>query len=502
MKKLLSATLFGASSHEVACESTFTKGLPGFAIVGLVSHEISEAKERVKSALIFCGFEFPPLKITVNLAPSDLNKSGTHFDLPIALSIALQEEEIDFSNWYIFGEMGLDGSIKATSHLFAIVLSLVEQKETIKVMVPKESLEKLSVIPHVQLVGVANLEEAMVFFKEGKEQFYEAPESLPYKHVEIHAQKYYYEPSFALDFADVKGQGIAKRAALLAAAGMHNILFEGNPGCGKSMIIKRLASILPPMSLSEILEVANYKALDKQEIAFAPQRPYRNCHHSSTKASIMGGGSANARIGEVALAHQGILFFDELPHFQKSVLEALREPLEDKKVLISRVNAKVEYKTDFMFCAAQNPCPCGNLLSKRLECRCSEVEVARYKNRLSEPFLDRIDLYVQMQEVSHHDKTDISSETLFKQVLFAFSKQKERKQPVLNAKLDERGIKMFCKQSSESETVLHMAIERFSLSQRSINKVLKTARTIADLEGCEQIEKNHMLEALSYRKRT
>ncbi len=498
MQKLLCATLTEAQAKPVEVECAFDRALPAFSIVGLASSSIQEAKERVKSALLANGFKFPPQKITINLAPSDLKKSGSHFDLAIALSVALQKDEVNLDEVYIFGELGLDGRVKDTKILFPLLLSLA--KEPIKAIVPKESVAKLSHIPNLTLYGVETLQETIEKIRSGELQAAESTD-YPYSSIEID-QKYYYVDEYDFDFIDVKGQESAKRAALIAAAGMHNILFEGSPGCGKSMIAKRMRYILPPLSMQEILEIAALQALEGQEPSFLPRRPHRQPHHSSTKASIFGGGSGTAKPGEVALAHRGILFFDEFPHFSKSVLEALREPLQDRRVLISRVNMKVEYRSDFLFVAAQNPCPCGNLLHPDLPCRCTELEIARYKSRLSEPLLDRIELYVQMQPIKPEDEPTIDSKTMHEMVKKAFIFMKKRRQKSFNGSLQEFEIEEYCSLDSDAEAVLEKAIRNFSLSLRSVANIKKVARTIADLEQSEIIGKKHILEALSFRKRS
>ncbi|RXJ99491.1 Fis family transcriptional regulator [Arcobacter sp. CECT 8986] len=503
MKIIKSATLQTIQTKSVDVEATFTNGLPSFTIVGLASNIIQESRDRVKSALLTNDFKFPAKKITINLSPSEIQKSGTHFDLAIALIIALYESKVNFEDFYVFGELSLDGKIKDCSSIFPLVLSLAKQNLLKNVIVCSNSAKKLSKIPNINIYSVDTLSQAIDFFKfDSKEKYLYQNESFDYESIKIHDNTYYYINKYEVDFAEVKGQDYAINAALIAAAGNHNILFEGSAGCGKSMISKRLRYILPPMSLEEILEKAKLQAIDYKDIDFSPLRVFRNPHHSSTKSSLFGGGSGNsARIGEVALSNAGVLFFDEFPHFSKSSLEALREPLEDYKVLISRVNSKVLYDTKFLFVAAMNPCPCGNLLSKVKECRCSDVEIQRYKNRLSEPLLDRIDLYVTMQEPSISDKTKYSSKQLHQKVIDAFILQKRRKQNNLNGKLSDKQINQFCKLDSESEIVLQKAISNFNLSFRSINKVLKVARTIADLNANENITKQDLMQSLSYRKR-
>ncbi len=498
---LTCATLDGLSAKSIEVEATFTKGLPGFAVVGLVSSDIQEAKERVKSALLTNGFIFPPLKITINLSPSDLRKSGTHFDLSIALLNALHKEIIREENLFVFGELGLDGRVKSSSTLFPIILSLKEQGLLSRAIVPKEAMRYLRYIAGVDFIAVETLNEAITLLKTKEFKISTVNFSYDSDSFRINDKIYYDDIDIEYDFLDVKGQKVAKRASLISASGMHNFMMEGNPGCGKSMIAKRLKDILPPLLEIEMLSIAKHQFLDGVTPSFKAKRPMRSPHHTATSASIFGGGSHKARIGEVALAHNGMLFFDELPHFSKNILEALREPLQDGRVNISRVNSKVEYNADIMFVSAMNPCPCGNALSKKKECRCSEQEIKRYRNRLSDPFLDRIDIFVVMQEVSADDKSDVSSIELKKVVNQAFKAQKERKQEMLNGKLSEREIEKFCILSNDAQKILFSAIERFALSHRSIGSIKKVARTIADLELSPNIEKRHILEALSYRRR-
>jgi magnesium chelatase family protein len=502
MKQVSCATYEGIDAKVVHVESTLTKGLPSFSIVGMASTAISEAKERVKSALLSNEFSFPPKRITINLAPSDIKKEGSQFDLSIALMIALNHLQADFGEWFVFGELGLNGDVKENLQLYPLVLSLANQKLLKKVIVPYEALQKLSKIPDVSFYGVKTFQEATTLLKNQATATPSLEQSkISYPSYCIGDKEYYYTKEYKEDFSDVKGQEIAKRASLISAVGFHNILFEGSPGCGKSMIAKRLRYILPPMNSEEILDVAKLQILESNEPDFKPIRQFKSPHHTSTAGSIFGGGSHKAMIGEVGLAHGGILFFDELPHFSKNILEALREPMQDHKIRISRVNTKVEYPSDFLFIGAMNPCPCGNLLNENLECRCSDLEIQRYKNRLSEPFLDRVDLHVTMQNVTSSDKTSVSSKELHVKVLNAHKFIKLRGQECFNAKLADSHVEKFCVLSSEAKDVLEMAIERFTLSFRSIKKIQKVARTIADLDESSLIQKSHVLEALSYRRR-
>ncbi len=495
------ASLDGLSAKVISVETSFTKGLPAFSVVGLASSDIQESKERVKASLITNDFSFPPLKITVNLSPSDIKKSGTHFDLPIALLIALNQADIEDSDMFVFGELGLDGKIKSSSMLFPLILSLKEQGLIKKAIVPKESLFHLRHISDIEFIAVDYLAQAIEIIATNSTD----RESISYDYdaqkVFINSEEFFYKEEYINDFYDIKGQNIAKRASLIASVGMHNFLMQGSPGCGKSMVAKRLCDILPPLSKNEILSIAKHKFLDGITPDFSPKREIRSPHHTATSASIFGGGSTNARIGEVALANHGILFFDELPHFAKPLLEALREPLQDRKVNISRVNSKIVYDADLMFVGAMNPCPCGNLLSKVNKCRCSDIEIKRYKNRLSDPFLDRIDIFVTMQEISPDDKSDITSKDMHHKVIETFKLQKARGQDRLNGKLKESEIEEFCILSDDASKILESGIAKFGLTHRSIASIKKVSRSIADINGNRLIEKKDILEALSYRKR-
>jgi magnesium chelatase family protein len=501
VKHVKCATYEGIEAKVVEVESSLTKGLPSFNIVGIASTSINESKERVKSALLTSNYTFPPKRFVISLTPSDLKKQGSHFDLSIALLLLMDSEEIDISEWFVFGELSLDGKVRENSYLYPLILSLANQQLITKAIVPKESLEKLTKIANVEFYGVSHINEALEILKDTSGQF--APsQSSAIIHKYITTQEpLYFHSEYKYDFKDVKGQSIAKRAALISAAGFHNILLEGSPGCGKSMIAQRLRHILPPLSTADILDIAKLQALDGYEPDFIPLRPFRSPHHTSTTASIFGGGSHNAKIGEVGLSHNGILFFDELPHYSKNILEALREPLQDNQIRISRVNSKVEYPASFLFVSAMNPCPCGNLLDTSKECRCSELEIQRYKNRLSDPFLDRIDLHVTMQNVTLSDTSDVTSTQLHSKVLRTIEFIAARGQKSFNGKMDDEEVEKYCTMNDEAKESLENAVHRFSLSFRAIKKVQKVARTIADLDQSQMIRKKDVLEALSYRRR-
>ncbi len=502
MKTIKSATLESLDAICVDVEATFTKGLPSFSIVGLASSSIQESKDRVKSALLTNDFKFPPKKITINLSPSDINKNGTHFDLSIALLIAMYDTKVKFDDFFIFAELALDGTLKDNSSIFPSILSLAKKIKDLNVLVPKSIEEKIAMIPNINVYSVKNLNEAIMFFNSKDKENYKVKQpKIPCDTLQINNELFFYNKKYELDFNDVKGQRLAKRAALISVSGNHNIIFEGSPGCGKSMIIKRLQYIMPPQTVEQILEKAKLDSLNLIEPNFDGSRVFRSPHHTSTKASIFGGGTKSSKIGEVALSNNGILFFDELPHFPKTILEAMREPLEDYKILISRVNSKVNYETKFLFACAMNPCPCGNLLSSTKQCRCNEMEITRYKSKLSDPFCDRIDLFVTMNEVNYDDKADLNSKKMHEIVLNTFKLQKQRGQKDLNGKLKDEDIKKYCVLDEEGENILNKATQNYSLSFRSINKVLKVARTIADIENSINIKKEHILEALSFRKR-
>jgi len=502
MKSVKCATYEALDAKVVDVEVTLTKGLPSFTIIGANSN-IEKSREKIKSALLSSDFKFPPKRVSALLAPSDLGKNGSQFDLAIALLISLHDMQDELDDWFIFGELGLDGSVKESQQIYPLILSLANQSLIEKAIVPYDAREKLSKIPNVAFYGVKSLNEAVELLQnQSVAQPNNHKHKENYSHYEIEGTKYYYVKEYDEDFFDVKGQEVAKRAALISATGFHNIIFEGSPGCGKSMIASRLRYILPAMKMDEILDKAKIQALESKEVEFKPRRGMTTTHCSATPASVLGGGSgAQAKIGDVSIANNGILFFDELPHFSKSILEALREPMQDNQIRISRVSQKSTYAANFLFVGAMNPCPCGNLLNEHKECRCNELEIQKYKNRLSDPFLDRVDLNVVMQNVKADDKPSLCSKEMHKMVLEANIRAKQRGQKSFNGKMSDAEVEEFCTLDDEAKVVLDMAIQNFALSFRSIKKVQKVARTIADLDASESIEKSHLLEALSYRRR-
>ncbi|WP_104718655.1 YifB family Mg chelatase-like AAA ATPase [Helicobacter trogontum] len=508
VNKIYCATQDGLDSKIIEVEATFTRGLPTFNITGLASSSIKESQHRVTSSLANLGIDFPPLKLNVNLSPSDLPKNGSHFDLPIALLIAASKESVVLDTWFAFGELGLDGVIKNVPLIYPMLLDIALHKPNAKVILPNEAKALYSKIPNLFMYFADNILEALEILKGNIPQT-SVNSDFDFQSLKINGMTFYYNTSFDMDFSDVKNQERAIRAALIAACGFHNILFEGSPGCGKSMIAKRMQYILPPLSLREMIESVKLQAYNEQVLCYKPVRSFRSPHQSASKASILGSASQfKVSPGEIALAHNGIIFFDELPYFKRDILESLREPLENNQLAISRVHSKVVYDTSFLFVGAMNPCPCGNLFSPTKECRCKDSEIRSYRNNLSEPFLDRIDLYVQMQEhIDTQTQSSLTESKDMQQVVFnVFKRQIERGQidakgnTIFNGKLSPTQVEQYCPLSIECKNLLEQAKMRFNLSYRGEQKIRKVARTLADMQDSSDIKKEHILEALSYRK--
>lgn len=504
MKNIKSA-IYSNELYEINIEIMIQKGLPAFNIVGLPSASIKESVDRIKSAFAnLDDFSLPCKKIVINLSPSDIPKQGSHFDLAIALLVYFYEKDLD-NDYYVFGELGLDGKLKSTSNLFSILLFLASLKPNSKVLIPKDLANEASLIYNLNCYAVDNLNEAFSFFlSENKDEFkINYNESIFKSLIKINNKTYIKNTEFPLDFIDIKGQNQAKLACKIAALGMHNIMLEGSPGSGKSMCAKRLVYIMPPLSIDEILETNAYKSLNNEKLDFSSIRSFRSPHRSSTISSILGGGTKNARIGEIALANNGVLFFDEFSYFNKQIIESLREPLEDNIINISRVNSKISYKTKFLFISALNPCPCGKLFKKEQTCKCLERDIVKYKNKISEPIYDRIDLYVAVDEVSYDASSSVSSKELADEILKAFIFQKEvRKQDEFNGKLSDLEIKKYCVLDDSAKVIFEKAVKNYNLSARAANKVLKVARSLADFEERLLINEKDIKIALSFRYKT
>ncbi|STQ86639.1 ATP-binding protein [Helicobacter muridarum] len=514
VNKIYCATQNGLKASVIEVESTFTRGLPAFNIIGLASSSIKESQYRVSSALTNLGIEFPPLKLTISLSPSDIPKTGSQFDLPVALLIAASKEALVLDKWFAFGEIGLDGHIRNLPLIYPMLLDIALQFPNSKVLLPKEGRDLFIKIPNLKMSFAENINEAMDILRDIQEDKHEeAQNDFDFKFFKIGEEKFYYNDEFPFDFNEVKEQEYAIYVALISVCGFHNILFEGSPGCGKSMIAKRMQYILPPLTLKEMIESVKLQALNQQTLEYQPKRSFRSPHQSASKSSILGSASnTNVHPGEIALAHNGMIFFDELPYFKKDILEALREPLENNQLSVSRVHSKIIYDTSFLFAAAMNPCPCGNLFSTTKECRCKDSDIKNYRNHLSEPFLDRIDLYVQMQEIESAKQNSkrysiiLDSKNMQEIVFKVFKRQVQRGQRdiqgniIFNGKLSESDIEKFCVLDDSCRTLLEQAKNRFGLSYRGEQKVRKVARTLADIKDSESILREHILEALSYRR--
>ncbi len=501
VSKIFSSGISGIDGFAVEVECSLAPGLPSFDIVGLPDASVKEARERVLAAIGSIGYDFPAGKVTVNLAPGNIRKEGAGFDLPIALSILVCSgalSQIQTDGYIFFGELSLNGELRPLPGVLPMVISARELGFK-KIILPAKCAREASVVKDVLVFGAENLQEIILHLT-GTQEI----SPVQYGPLDFEETAF----SSAMDFADVKGQDSVKRGLEIAAAGGHNCIMAGPPGSGKTMLAQRLPSILPSMSFEEALEVTKIHSIAgclPDGVPFMTTRPFRAPHHSLSPTSLTGGGRI-PKPGEVSLAHNGVLFLDEFPEFSRSALEILRQPLEDMKVTVSRVNATVTYPSNFILVAALNPCPCGFFGDPSKHCTCSPAQIHRYLSKISGPLLDRIDIQLNVEAVKYENLADEnkaeSSEEIRKRVNAARKLQLERYKEegvYCNSDLSSEQLKRYCPLGDNEKSVLEAAYKKLGLSARAYTRIIKVARTIADLAGEDKINYLHIAEAINYR---
>lgn len=498
--KVKSAAIYGIESKIVSVEVDVSDGLPQFAMVGYLNAEVREAQERVRTALKNSGFHLLPKKITVNLAPADIRKAGSGFDLPIAVAVMAAYGHIDekiLEGVFLAGELSLDGSIHGIRGVLGMVME-AREAGCRSCIIPQENIQEGAVVQGVEVIGARHLKEVISHFL-GEATL--VPVSINIE------EKFSEQPTSDVpDFSDIRGQHLIKRAAEIAAAGLHNLLISGPPGSGKSMIARRIPGILPPMSIEESLEVSQIHSIAGvlPQSGILRERPFRMPHHTVSAVALAGGGRIPCP-GEISLAHRGVLYLDELPEFHSETLEVMRQPLEDGEIRISRNSGQFVFPAEFMLVASRNPCKCGYYPNRKF-CRCSEQEVRRYLGRISRPLLDRIDLHAEAAPMQYEELTGTAKEettpVIRQRVLAAHEIQKRRYQGTrfcFNSELTAASLEEYCVTEPEARKQLEQIYEQKHLTARSYHKLLKVARTIADLDGSERIGLRHVSEAVLYR---